>query len=340
MTDLILSDPNFSISIDLNVTVDSWLSKTVSFASPRAHDIKNDKGKAVLDFFDWIDKTPQSILPQDVLAWQNYLIGQKLAEGTIYNRLSALSQYFEFLRVDAELGKIIGFNPAKVTLPKSPKFYNSDTTKALERDELFALINVVENHALSMKPLFLRDFAILQFFVVTGKRREEILSLRGKSIKIKKGRFVVETRVKGGYSLTFEMNDPIAQDALYNYLEVTERGAEIFGKDEPLWLRHGKGGFQPNDPDDLALTSHTFSHRMKQYALEAGIDGFHIHKLRHTFAQIVADSTGSIVETQEALGHTNLKTTRVYVERLKVKTDKHSRTIRQAMEEEKLNQSN
>lgn len=338
MSDLILSNPIFSISIDVESTIDSWLSKTVNFSSIRARDIKNDKSKAILDFFDLIDKSPELVLPQDVLIWQEYLIEQNLAEGTIYNRLSSLSNYFEFLRFDAELGKIIQFNPAKVSLPKSPKPYKSETTKALSRDELFALISIVEEYAKSLKPLYLRDYAILQLFLVTGKRREEIISLQGKSIQIKKTRFLIQTLVKGGYFVTFEMSDPIAQDALYNYLEATGRGKEIFGKNQPLWLRHGKGGFQPKNPKNLALTSHTFAHRMKQYALEAGIEGFHIHQLRHTYAQIVAESTGSIAETQEALGHTNIKTTQVYVRRLEIKTDKHSKTIREAMEAERLNQ--
>ena len=195
MSDLILSNQNFAVSLDVNSTIDAWLSKTVNFASVRANDIKNDKSKAVLDFFDWIGKSPEMVLPADILAWQNYLLDGNFAEGTIYNRLSALSQYYEYLRFDAELGGIIQFNPAKVTLPKSPKQYSSETTKALSLEELFALINVVENHAQTMLPIYLRDFAILQLFVVTGKRREEILSLSGNSINLKKGKLQIRTKV-------------------------------------------------------------------------------------------------------------------------------------------------
>jgi integrase len=41
----------------------------------------------------------------------------------------------------------------------------------------------------------------------------------------------------------------------------------------------------------------------------------------------VAEDSGSITETQDALGHRNAATTRVYVQRIAVKRDKHSERI-------------
>lgn len=42
MSDLILSNQNVAVALDVNSTIDAWLSKTVNFASVRANDIKND----------------------------------------------------------------------------------------------------------------------------------------------------------------------------------------------------------------------------------------------------------------------------------------------------------
>ncbi len=81
-------------------------------------------------------------------------------------------------------------------------------------------------------------------------------------------------------------------------------------------LRAGKAS------DGTPLTSHAFSKNLKRYANAAGIEKIHIHQTRHTFARIVAEESGSIVETQEALGHKNIATTRVYVGRIAVKRDK------------------
>lgn len=330
--ELLIPENQFTVSLDVDATIEAWLNKTTNPKSARAKDVKNDKSKAVLNFFDFVQKSPERVLPADIIHWQAELQKAELSDGTIYNRVSALSNYFEYLRIDLELARFIPLNPAKVTIPKSPKPFESESVNALTREELFALLNIVENYAQSNKPLHLRDYAILQLYVVTGKRREEIISLKGKSIQIKNDRFFIRTKVKGGYFVSFEMNDPIAQDALFNYLEATDRSDEIFGKNEPLWLRHSTGG---KNMEKVKLTSHGFAKRMKQYALEAGITGFHIHKLRHTFAKIVSESVESMADTQEALGHSNIKTTQVYVKRLAVKKDKYSKTIREAMEQEK-----
>lgn len=96
----------------------------------------------------------------------------------------------------------------------------------------------------------------------------------------------------------------------------------VFGSDRPLWTRHDRAG-KPGAP----LTSHAFDKNLKQYARAAGVGKVHIHQMRHTFARIVAEETGSIIETQDALGHKNLSTTRVYVRRIVVKRDRHSRRI-------------
>jgi integrase len=66
---------------------------------------------------------------------------------------------------------------------------------------------------------------------------------------------------------------------------------------------------------------------MKRYARIAGVDNFHLHRTRHTFARIVSEETGSIIATQEALDHKNPSTTRGYVQRIAIKRDQHSERV-------------
>ncbi len=318
---------NFSVSLDVHAVVESWLTRTVNPSLKRSNDIRNDKSKAVFDFFDFCGKSAEQVLPNDVEEWRWNLKTQKLADGTIYNRISALAQFFEYLRNEVGMLKFIPINPAKVSLPKASKPFQSGSVKALSREELGKLLEVVENHALGKQPVYLRDNAILQFYVATGRRRAEIISLRGESIEIKDGRFFIKAKVKGGFFLNFELNDETTKNALFAYLEATHRNG-IFGNDEPLWLRHDKGAKSKNAK---GLTSHGFARRMEIYAIEAGIRHFHIHRLRHTFAKIVSEYSESMAETQEALGHSNIKTTQIYVQRLAVKKDKHSKSIRDAL---------
>lgn len=323
----ISTQDNLEIALDVDAVVESWLTRTINSSLKRANDIRNDKSKAVFDFFDFCGKSAERVLPADVEEWRWNLKTQKLADGTIYNRISALSQFFEYLRTEAGMMKLIPINPALVSLPKASKPFQSESVKALSRNEMMKLLEVVENHTLNGQAIHLRDYAILQFYTATGKRRAEIINLRGESIEINEDRFFIKAKVKGGYFLNFELDDQTTQKALFDYLEVTNR-TDVIGKNEPLWLRHDKGA---GKNQSQGLTSHGFAQRMKLYALEAGIKNFHIHRLRHTFAKIVSEVSESMADTQEALGHNNIKTTQIYVQRLAVKKDKFSKSIREAL---------
>ena len=325
----ILDVDNFTLTLDVNAVVESWLTRTVNPSLRRSNDIRNDKSKAVFDFFDFCGKSAESVLPSDVEEWRWSLKTQRLADGTIYNRISALAQFFEYLRKEVGMMKFIPINPARVSLPKASKPFQSESVKALSREELGKLLEVVAARAAAGRAVHLRDNAILQFYVATGKRRAEIMSLRGNSIEVKDGRFFIKAKVKGGFFLNFELDDETTKNALSDYLAATNR-TDIFGKDEPLWLRHDRGAVA-NSTKKEGLTSHGFVRRMEIYALEAGISHFHIHRLRHTFAKIVSEYSESMAETQEALGHSNIKTTQIYVQRLAVKKDKHSKSIRDAL---------
>jgi integrase len=93
----------------------------------------------------------------------------------------------------------------------------------------------------------------------------------------------------------------------------------------PLWTRHDFA--KPGLADDTPLTGHALAHNLKVYAAAAGVGAIHVHQTRHSFARLVADQTGSLTDVQDALGHKNLGTTRVYVRRVGVKRDRHSEAI-------------
>ncbi|MBA3634742.1 MAG: hypothetical protein H0W58_18350, partial [Acidobacteria bacterium] len=171
----ILDADNFSVSLDVGAVVESWLTRTVNPALKRSNDIRNDKSKAVFDFFDFCGKSAEAVLPSDVEEWRWNLKSQKLADGTIYNRISALSQFFEYLRKEVGMMQFIPINPARVSLPKASKPFQSESVKALSREELGKLLDVVANHTIDKRPVHLRDYAILQFYVATGRRRAEII---------------------------------------------------------------------------------------------------------------------------------------------------------------------
>jgi integrase len=109
--------------------------------------------------------------------------------------------------------------------------------------------------------------------------------------------------------------------ALKEYLGAAGRG-NVLGSERPLWTRHDRAG-RPGAP----LTSRAFVENLKAYAKEAGLSHIHLHQTRHTYARIVAEETGSFLEAQEALDHENQATTRVYVQRITVKKDRHGSKV-------------
>jgi integrase len=96
----------------------------------------------------------------------------------------------------------------------------------------------------------------------------------------------------------------------------------VLGTDAPLWTRHNNTKLSGD-----ALASHAFVRNLKLYAREAGMGHVHLHQTRHTYARIVAEETGSMAATQDALDHSNLSTTTAYVQRISVKRDLHSAAI-------------
>ncbi len=170
-----------------------------------------------------------------------------------------------------------------------------------------------------------RDYALLLLYFLSGLRRREVISLRGRDVELKGEGMVLHYRRKGGRYQGRELLEPSAVNALLTYLEASGR-QNVLGSDRPLWTRHDRAG-----KAGAPLCSHAFAKNLKAYGEKAGVKGARIHRTRHTFGRMVAEQTGSLVETQDALDHANLSTTRVYVERIVVKKDKYSRGIAQRL---------
>jgi integrase len=306
-------------NVAIRNAVELWANATTSEGA-RRDDLLRDKQQAVLAFFNFIGKHPAEVLPMDVRKWLAALEHQGRRPATIYQRACLLSSFYSWAMRDTELGSFIKSNPARLARPKAPKAYQTESVKSLSDRELETLMSVIRQKALSGDIVGKRDYAILLLFMATGMRRTEILSLRGRDIKVD-SRLILTNRVKGGNYIGREVSDPVVKDALIDYLTAARR-LTVFRTDSPVWTRHDYAG-RPG----AALSSHCFVKNMKRYARAAGLDSFHLHQTRHTFARIVAEDTGSIIATQEALDHRNPSTTRVYVQRIAVKRDQHSERI-------------
>lgn len=298
-----------------------WAEAVTSAATHRRDELLQYKQKVVATFFALAGKHPSEVLPLDVEQWRQALKQQGLSPSTIYSRVCFLSSFYEWaLRMPA-LKEQIKQNPARLALPKAPKPYQTESAKAWTDAELQAIVDVVRAKAETGDLVGKRDYALLLFYLITGMRRQEVIGLRGRNLKLEEEALVITGKVKGGDYVGREVRDPGLREALLEYLSACGR-LGVLKTDGPLWTRHDRAG-KPG----AMLSSHSFVKNLKQYARQAGVGDVHLHQTRHSYARIIAEESGSITDTQDALGHRNAATTRVYVQRIAVKKDKHSERI-------------
>jgi site-specific recombinase XerD len=279
-----------------------------------------DKQRIILAFFRHIGKLPSEVEPQDVQNWLGELERKGTSAATAYQHACLLSSFYSWAMKDSEVGQHVRRNPARLARPKAPKPYQTESVKALSDEEVGTLVASVRRRALSGGVVGKRDYALLLLYLATGLRRQEAIDLLGKDVHVGET-LVLEYRAKGGDYRSREVREPQVKEALMDYLTSSGR-LHALKTDAPLWTRHDRAG-KPGE----ALTSHCFVKNLKKYAREAGVEGFHLHRTRHTFARIVSEVSGDITATQNALDHQSRSTTRVYVQRIAVKRDLYSDEI-------------
>jgi integrase len=310
-------------SVDLQVVlkgaVSLWASATTG-ESERRHDLLRDKQRIVLSFFRHTGKLPGEVDPGDVQGWLRDLKERGVKPGTCYQHACLLSSFYSWGLKDPEVGQYVRGNPARLARPRAPKPYQTESVKALSDEEVGALVSAVRRRAQAGDVVGKRDYALLLLYLATGLRRQEAINLRGKDVRVGET-LVLEYRAKGGDYRSRDVREPQVKEALLDYLKEAKR-LHALKTEAPLWTRHDRAG-KPGAP----LTSHCFVKNLKKYAQEAGVEGFHLHRTRHTFARIVSEFTGDITATQNALDHQNRSTTRVYVQRIAVKRDLYSEEV-------------
>lgn len=305
----------------LRTALHLWAAATTDAESHCRRDLLRAKQQAAADFFSHCGKLPGAARPLDVEAWRDSLEERGLKPATVYARLSRLSSFYEWAMRDPQLAGLAEKNPVRLARPKAPKAYQTESVKSLDDGQVSGLLALVKGRADSGDVVGKRDYALLLLFVTTGMRRQEVIGLRGSDLELRRDDLIIRSRIKGGDYVARSVEEPLVREALLDYLRACDRLSAL-SSERPMWTRHDRAG-----REGAPLTSHAFAKNLKRYAREAGIGEIHIHQTRHTFARVVSEETGSLTETQEALGHKSLATTRAYVRRIAVRRDKHSRRI-------------
>lgn len=270
-------------------------------------------------FLTWAGKRVEDITPQDVEAFRSEMEVQGYAKSTQYQRVSLLSQFFEY----AVAQGLIDFNP----VPKGewrkafrPKPYGGETVKALSAEEVKAFFEAIDRETVGGARLF----AMCRLMLETGMRAAEVGDIRWKNTRLANGIPTIRTKVKGGDWETFEITDEARADILH-YLALSgrkPRGDQALFASIPKRKKGGKR-HQPLSPIYLW-------YQVKRIAGKVGLE-MSPHTFRHTFAQLYHESGASQPEVQGALGHKSGDATRIYLDHLAPRSRKAGKAIQQML---------
>ncbi|CAH0527383.1 tyrosine recombinase XerC [Vibrio hippocampi] len=222
--------------------------------------------------------------------WVRQLASKGMREGmkasSIATRLSSLRSFFDFLILRGELSA----NPAKgVSAPRKQR----PLPKNLDIDEVTQLLEVNEDD-----PLAIRDRAMMELMYGAGLRLAEMISINVKDINTFSG----EIRVIGKGDK--ERKVPFAGKAtewVKKWLKVRSQ----FAKSEEKALFVSKLGQR--------ISHRNVQKRMSEWGQKQSLAS-HVspHKLRHSFATHMLESSSNLRAVQELLGHENISTTQIY----------------------------
>lgn len=218
------------------------------------------------------------------------------ASGTAYVRLAALRRFSAWL---AEEGEI---EVDELATLRSPKV-DQKVVDHLTPEEVRALLGACEGKSFAA----LRDTAIVHFMRATGARSEEVIGMQMIDMQIGAKSCVI-TRGKGGRGRRSGFGDKPAE-AIGRYLRARRRHPSA---DRPeLWLA-GPNGHQAGPGG--GLTYGGLKSSMERRARAAGVEGFHLHRLRHTAAVDWLRAGGSVPGLMSQCGWISVDMVNRYIE--------------------------
>lgn len=210
-----------------------------------------------------------------------------LANRSLQRELSALRSFFTFL---VRHGHLAG-NPAEAV--KAPKAART-LPKPMDTDQMTGLLEVDPDDTLEV-----RDLAMWELFYSSGLRLAELVALNGPDLDLQDGSVLVR-HGKGNKARSVPVGRH-AREALVKWLDV--RGLYAHAGETALFVsRLGQ-----------RIATRTVHARLERWQIKLGIvDHVHAHRLRHSFASHLLESSGDLRAVQELLGHANLSTTQIY----------------------------
>ncbi|MBR9885161.1 MAG: tyrosine recombinase XerC [Oceanospirillales bacterium] len=214
------------------------------------------------------------------------LHGNGLSGRSLARLLSATRSFYRYLSREGEVSQ----NPAlAVQAPKASR----RLPQTLDVDQLGALLD--QN---SDDPLVLRDLAMMELLYSSGLRVSELASLNLMDLDLRDASLVVTGKGRKTRMLPIGRK---AIEALQRWMKARNTLASL---DESALFVGQRG---------RRLGVRAIEQRLRQQGEHQGVSGrVYPHRLRHSFASHMLESSADLRAVQELLGHADIATTQIY----------------------------
>lgn len=263
-----------------------WLEKGLSEHTQQSY--RTDLKKLAIYFNNEGIKDLAVVTTEQLQDYLAYRYEQGLSSRSTQRALSAIRSFYVFLiakqvRVDSPVSTLSN--------PKTPKSLPTSLSEQQVEDLLAA--------PLTDDPIECRDKSMLEVLYATGLRVSELIGLTMDQISLQQG--VVRVVGKGDK----ERLVPLGEEAIEWLLVYIKTARPMLATKQSDVVFLSRRGQQ--------MTRQTFWHRIKYYAVKAGIEQ-HLspHTLRHAFATHLLNNGADLRVVQMLLGHSDLSTTQIY----------------------------
>jgi site-specific recombinase XerD len=193
----------------------------------------------------------------------------------------------ELNTIKAMFNKAVAWNALAQNPAKSVQKFKEGRKQVryLSKEEVLTILNAADEG--------LR--AILETFLLTGLRRDELIHLNWADVNFKNKVLSVQTK-DGWHPKDYEVR----------HIPMTPRLLEVLSRlpktDGPIFTNNG----------GKPLNGIVLSAAFRRLIRRCGIKQASIHTLRHTFASHLIMSGADLYTVQKLLGHSSIKTTEIY----------------------------
>lgn len=217
-----------------------------------------------------------------------------LAPRSLQRHLSSIKSFLGYLQRQ----KVLETNPADgLRAPKAAQLL----PKPVDIDQLQQMLDQPVDQKVSDKARIaeLRDKAMLELLYGCGLRLAELVALDLESVDFAQGQ--IRVMGKGRKERLSPLGEKAAK-ALKNWLDVRDQ-----------WLKNEQEAALFIGQRGNRITPTLVQQRVAKAGQNAGIaDRLHPHRLRHSYASHLLESSGDLRGVQELLGHADISSTQIY----------------------------